>query len=85
MSDFKEAVYKVVRDIPVGQTMSYAQVAKAAKHPRAYRAVANLMSKNFDESVPCHRVIHSDGSVGNYNRGGKEKKTALLKAEGAIV
>ncbi|HBY73960.1 MAG TPA: hypothetical protein DEG44_04710 [Candidatus Kerfeldbacteria bacterium] len=59
------------------------QVAQKAGQPRAYRAVGSILSKNADPSVPCHRVIKSDGSVGGYN-GLLGKKKALLKAERAI-
>jgi O6-methylguanine-DNA--protein-cysteine methyltransferase len=40
------------------------------------------MKNNYDPTVPCHRVIRSDGKIGAYNRGGPAKKRALLKAEG---
>ncbi|MCB9810898.1 MAG: MGMT family protein [Candidatus Nomurabacteria bacterium] len=81
-NSFRDKVNAVVRQIPAGQTKSYAEVAKLAGHPKAYRAVASLMAKNFDPSIPCHRVIRSDGKVGEYNRGGEQKKRELLKAEG---
>ena len=48
------------------------------------RAVGMIMSKNFDLKVFCHRVIRSDGKIGNYNRGGESVKRALLIKEGAI-
>ncbi len=81
---FKDKVYKVVSKIPKGQTMSYADVAKAAGSPKAYRAVGNIMHNNPDlKRVPCHRVIKSDGTIGGY-AGGTKKKIALLKKEGAI-
>ncbi|MFW6209860.1 MAG: MGMT family protein [Patescibacteria group bacterium] len=82
---FAQQVISVVRAIPPGQTMSYQAVAAAAGNPRAARAVANLMARNFDPSVPCHRVIRSDGSLGGYNRGGQVGKRARLRAEGAIL
>lgn len=84
-TEFSEQVRSVVRQIPKGKTLSYSQVAEAAGSPRAHRAVASLMAKNYDPTVPCHRVIRSDGSLGGYNRGGVEKKAALLRSEGAIV
>lgn len=81
---FKDKVYKVVSKIPKGQTMSYAEVAKAAGSPKAYRAVGNIMHNNPDTTkVPCHRVIKSDGTAGGY-AGGTKKKIALLEKEGAI-
>ena len=48
------------------------------------RAVGAVMRKNFDESIPCHRVVHSDGTIGNYNRGGQARKTELLREEGFL-
>ena len=75
---------EVVRLIPKGQTMTYGEVATEAGSPGAARAVGSIMSRNFDESVPCHRVIHANGTLGNYNRGGTNKKREILHAEGAI-
>ena len=85
MTQFQDRVRKVVRNIPKGKTMSYNQVAYAAGKPRAARAVANVMANNYDTSVPCHRVIRSDGKLGGYNRGGIEKKKELLQAEGVNI
>lgn len=83
MSTFRDNVLAVVANIPEGQTLSYQEVAKRAGSPRAFRAVGSLMRANYDPAIPCHRVICSDGSLGQYNRG-VEKKRALLVAEGAI-
>lgn len=80
-SDFTELVKSIVRKIPRGQTMTYKQVAERAKRPLAARAVANIMAKNYDETVPCHRVVRSDGGLGGYNRGGVEVKRAILANE----
>ncbi len=80
---FREKVLEVVRGIPKGKTMTYKEVAEAAGSPKAYRAVGNILNKNYDPSVPCHRVVKSDGKLGGYNRGAEEKKK-LLKQEGAI-
>jgi methylated-DNA-[protein]-cysteine S-methyltransferase len=68
--------------IPKGETRSYGQVAAAAGIPGAARAVGTCMKENYDSSVPCHRVIRSDGTLGEYNRGGPVVKRALLEAEG---
>lgn len=84
LSLFAARVYAVVHKIPKGSVMTYKQVARAAGSPRAYRGVGTLMAKNFDPKIPCHRVIRSDGKIGNYNRGGEKAKRALLKKEGAI-
>ncbi len=79
---FTELVKDVVRRIPKGKTMSYAEVAKYAGSPGASRAVGSIMKANYDKTVPCHRVICSDGKVGEYNRGGSSNKLALLLKEG---
>lgn len=79
---FAEKVRSVVRQIPKGTVLTYKQVAYAAGKPLAHRAVANIMAKNYDPTVPCHRVIRSDGGLGGYNRGGVERKRELLLAEG---
>ena len=63
--------------------MTYARVAKAAGRPNAVRAVGNILNKNRDPRVPCHRVVRSDGSVGGYAWGSGKKKKILIK-EGAI-
>ena len=81
---FKEKVLQIVREIPKGNTMTYGTVAKKAGNPGAARAVGAYMKDNYDKTVPCHRVIRSDGTIGDYNRGGPDAKRALLIKEGAI-
>jgi len=81
VKSFAERVKDVVRGIPLGKTMSYAEVAKYAGSPGASRAVGSIMKANYDKTVPCHRIIRSDGKVGEYNRGGSAKKLSLLKKE----
>jgi O-6-methylguanine DNA methyltransferase len=81
---FADQVRKVVRAIPKGSTMTYGAVAKMAGYPGAARAVGTIMANNYDKTVPCHRVIRSDGKIGEYNRGGSKVKRALLVKEGAI-
>ncbi|MCI0680285.1 MGMT family protein, partial [bacterium] len=66
---FSERVRNIVSAIPEGRTMTYKEVARAAGRPRAYRAVGNILNKNFDSAIPCHRVVRSDGTAGGYNRG----------------
>ena len=82
-TNFRERVLTVVAGIPKGRTLSYKQVAILAGSPRAYRAVGNIMNKNENPKVPCHRVIKSDGTVGGYAHGTAKKK-AILKKEGAF-
>lgn len=80
---FQEKVYGVVKKIPKGQVLTYKEVAKRIGNPKAFRAVGNILNKNFDPQVPCHRVIRSDGKLGGYNRGDK-RKIELLKKEGYL-
>ena len=82
---FADQVRAVVRAIPKGETMSYSAVAKKAGYSGAARAVGTVMKNNFDSTVPCHRVICADGTVGEYNRGGPLKKRPLLEKEGVIL
>jgi methylated-DNA-[protein]-cysteine S-methyltransferase len=79
--NLKEKVYAVVRKIPKGSVLTYKKVAEKIGKPGAYRAVGNILNKNYDASIPCHRVIRSDGKLGGYNRGEKAK-IKRLKAEG---
>lgn len=78
---FREKVFQIVRSIPKGNVMTYRQVAEASGRPGAWRAVGNILTKNYDPLIPCHRVIRSDGTSGGYNRG-EQKKRDLLRAEG---
>lgn len=64
--------------------MTYRQVAEAAGSPRAARAVGSIMKQNYNPNIPCHRVVKSDGSLGEYNRGADEKRRKL-EQEGAIA
>lgn len=82
---FAEKVREVVRKIPKGKVMTYRHVARAAGSADAARAVGTIMKGNYDPKIPCHRVIRSDGKVGEYNRGGPAKKRSLLRAEGVHV
>ena len=81
---FTEKVKAVVAKIPTGKVLTYKEVAKKAGNEKAPRVVGTIMRKNFDLKVPCHRVIGTDGKIGNYNRGGEKVKRALLIKEGAI-
>lgn len=84
MTDFRNKVLAIVTKIPKGKVLTYAQVAKQAGNPKAYRAVGNILNKNMDPNIPCHRVIRSDGQTGGYNRGAAQK-IKLLKEEKAII
>ncbi len=84
MKTFADKVRDIVRKIPKGKTMIYADVARKAGNAKAARAVGVVMRSNYAKDIPCHRVIRSDGSLGSYNRGGESKKRAILKKEGAL-
>ena len=72
-----------LRDIAYGATASYAAVAAAAGSPAAVRAVGSACATNpLPIIVPCHRVVRSDGSIGQY-LGGTDTKRALLSMESA--
>ena len=83
ISEFCRKVYNIVRSIPRGRVMTYAEVARAIGKPKAARAVGNALNKNRNPEIPCHRVIRSDGKIGGYNKGTK-LKIRLLQSEGAI-
>lgn len=84
---FKEKVLQVVSQIPEGDFLTYKEVANLAGNRKAWRVVGNILSKNRNRNLPCHRVIRSDNLVGNYF-GKKELsylKLALLLKEGVIA
>jgi O-6-methylguanine DNA methyltransferase len=82
---FKERVLEVIKKIPEGQTLSYKEVGLRAGVASAARAVGTICRNNTDKSIPCHRVIRSDGKVGGYNglrsgqKGSKSKADLLAK------
>jgi methylated-DNA-[protein]-cysteine S-methyltransferase len=81
---FRSRALHAVARIPYGRTRSYAEIAKAAGNPRAFRAAGTACGHNpVPVIVPCHRVVQSGGGIGNYG-GGPEMKRALLGLEGAL-
>lgn len=82
-TSFQKKVYDVVKLIPKGQVRTYKEVADMIGSSFAFRAVGSALNKNMDPSVPCHRVIRSDGKVGGF-RDGSDVKREMLKKEGAI-
>lgn len=89
MRTFAERVRAIVRGISKGRTMTYRDVAMHAGNPQAARAVGAIMRTNHDPSIPCHRVVRSDGTPGGYTppkggRGGEARKRTLLRTEGAL-
>jgi O-6-methylguanine DNA methyltransferase len=78
-ASFKEKVFAVVRKIKRGQTLSYKEVAKLAGNEKATRAVGSILHTNYDPKIPCHRVVKSNGELGGYNRGVKNKRRILIE------
>jgi len=84
-SDFQLSVWKVLLDIPYGQTTTYSKQASKIGDLKAIRAVGTANGKNpIPIVIPCHRVIGSDGSMTGY-AGGVDKKEWLLRHEGVIL
>ncbi|MNK77234.1 Bifunctional transcriptional activator/DNA repair enzyme Ada [compost metagenome] len=78
---FQERVWQALREIPVGSTASYADVAQRIGQPKAVRAVAQACGANsLAVAIPCHRVVRSDGNLSGY-RWGVERKRQLLERE----
>ncbi len=78
---FQQRVWQALRDIPVGQTASYSDIAQRIGAPNSVRAVARACAANpVALAVPCHRVLRIDGGISGY-RWGVERKRALLARE----
>ncbi len=83
--NFKSQILDIVSKIPKGQLMTYSQVATLAGNPKAARVVGQIMSKNYDNKIPCHRVIGKNLKLTGYNRGGVAAKAEILKTEGINI
>ncbi|KAF2407255.1 AraC family transcriptional regulator, regulatory protein of adaptative response / methylated-DNA-[protein]-cysteine methyltransferase [Pseudomonas antarctica] len=78
---FQERVWQALREIPVGSTASYAQIAQRIGAPKSFRAVAQACGANhLAVAIPCHRVVRSNGELSGY-RWGVERKRQLLERE----
>ena len=78
---FQQRVWQALRDIPVGETVSYGEVARRIGAPKAVRAVAAACAANkLAVAIPCHRVVRNDGSLSGY-AWGVERRRALLDRE----
>jgi AraC family transcriptional regulator of adaptative response/methylated-DNA-[protein]-cysteine methyltransferase len=81
---FQQRVWQALQEIPVGQTVSYAEVARRIGSPKAVRAVAGACAaNNLAMAIPCHRVVRNDGSLSGY-AWGVERKRVLLDREAAL-
>ena len=78
---FQQRVWQALRDIPLGSTASYAQIAERIGAPKSFRAVAQACGANcLAVAIPCHRVVRSNGELSGY-RWGVERKRRLLARE----
>lgn len=86
-SPFYQKVWTACASIPRGETRTYGWIAKQIGKPNAARAVGHALGANpFAPTIPCHRVLRSDGQMGGYSgNGGIKTKIRLLKKEGALT
>ena len=84
---FQNRVWDEIKKIPAGQTRTYKEIAVSICKPRSERAVANACAANPNPiTVPCHRVIRSDGRNGGYSGpGGPLGKNALISSENGVA
>ena len=84
---FQLAVWRYLTKIPPGGVKTYKEIAIYLKKPNSARAIANACAKNpYAPTIPCHRVIRSDGKLGGYSgSGGVKMKEKLLKKEGYLL
>jgi methylated-DNA-[protein]-cysteine S-methyltransferase len=81
---FNEKVWALCAQVPAGRVTTYGEIARKLG-TKAYRAVGNALNKNpYAPTVPCHRVVGSNGSLTGF-AAGLEKKRALLAAEGIEI
>jgi O-6-methylguanine DNA methyltransferase len=87
LTDFSKKVLKVCNRIPLGQTITYSQLAKQAGFPKATRAAGSVLAKNqLPLIVPCHRVVRADGKIGKFSAaGGSKTKKKMLEYEKVIA
>ena len=84
--NFKRAVYDIVRLVPAGRATSYGAIAKAAGYPNMSRMVGTIMGDCYEEGIPAHRVVNSQGYLsGRFAFATPYKMQELLEAEGIKV
>jgi methylated-DNA-[protein]-cysteine S-methyltransferase len=77
-------VYTLLTEIPPGKVSTYGDIAKALGHPKASRLIGRIIANNPSPiSVPCHRVVKSNGEIGGFMYG-EQKKREILEEEGII-
>jgi methylated-DNA-[protein]-cysteine S-methyltransferase len=87
LTDFSKKILNVCKKIPPGQTITYSQLAKKAGFEKAARAAGSVLAKNpLPLIIPCHRVIRSDGKIGNFSAaGGSKTKKKMIEYERIIA
>jgi O-6-methylguanine DNA methyltransferase len=86
LTEFEQAVLRKTYQIPRGEVRPYGWVAREIRRPAAVRAVGTALANNpIPYFIPCHRVVRTDGHIGNYGGGGPEAKKAILTMEGVGV
>lgn len=84
VTEFQQRVLRATAGIPKGEVRPYGWVASEIDSPKAVRAVGSAVARNpIPLIIPCHRVVRSDGHIGNYSLGGPHNKIELLEYEGA--
>ena len=84
-STFSQKVYYLCTKIPKGKVSTYKIIAEKL-NTKAYRSVGTILSKNKDDSIPCHRIINQNGFIGKFSKNGNIKtKYNLLKNEGIKI
>lgn len=85
ITQFEKEVYAACKKIPRGRVSTYMTIAKVIGKPKGARAVGNALNRNpYAPSVPCHRVVRSDGTVGGF-ASGEKKKISILQKEKLII
>lgn len=81
--DFAKKVYALTKLVPKGKVTTYKDIALAL-NCRAFRAIGNALNRNPFETVPCHRVVKSDGTIGGF-RNGEAEKAKILENESLLI
>ena len=85
VTEFQQDVLRTTATIPKGEVRPYGWVATQVRRPKAVRAVGSAVARNpVPLIIPCHRVVRTDGHIGNYSLGGPHLKQELLEHEGAM-